>query len=116
VVQRERGDDDVAARQWSTEERLVDQRGARAESFPGRDQHLAVGVDADNPRLRRALAALRRQRAGAGAEIDDRARALRNHRRGGREHRVVVRNERTDTRVVVGEIDSKMRGNAHTPV
>src|SRR5439155_7808484 len=98
---------------------LVEERGLRArapealETMPGGLEDFTVLVDADDARLGRPRKTLRRERARARPEVDDRPRVGRYDRGRGREHRLVVRNEGADPRVVVREIDAEMCRNAH---
>ena len=117
VVQRQRRHRRVAA--W---ERVVERcvahlepSGVRLEAGGGRFQHVRVDVDEQDVHVRQRVQDRRRQRAGAGAEVDDQPAGRHvavEPRDDGLEHPLVVRDEGADGLVVLVRDDPEVARDA----
>jgi hypothetical protein len=111
MMQRERRDERVAARHVDAHERSFPQHRAGAEPRLGGAQHPLVQIDADQLRVRAPLETSLGERARSDAEIDDRSLIAAECRGPGVEHRVVIRDERPDARIVLSQIDPEVLRN-----
>ena len=113
VMEGERRDEGIRARQGNAEKGSADQRRTRADSPRRERRDVRIRVDADDRRLPRPVQTPGRQRTRADSQIDNGSRVGGDDGGRGVEHLVVAGDEGADAVVVLGQPDAEMRGDAH---
>src|SRR5260221_2215694 len=113
VVQREGGDDRVAAGKGGAEEAVHDEARATPNPSGGELEDRRIRIDGHDGRPSCTIETPQRERTGACAEVDDRPRGRRNRGRADREHLLVIGDEGPNPRVVLVDGDAEMRRDAH---